>query len=155
MSSSDYAPSQSSQEPLSSQQATLISLWSTVVAFVGGCLCGLVISEFGTLGAASLWLLGEAAGAVGKKIVPQKNKMVGFVLAIACLVSFVVAEVWWLRWNTVQGEESWIVAVRLLPTFVKEYTRSTIIGAIFAAIGANAAYRHMARRYRTIHVADD
>ena len=47
----------------------------------------------------------------------------GAVLVVACIGAFLVAEVCWIRWETVHGEESWLAAIKLLPTFVHEYTR--------------------------------
>ena len=102
-----------------------------------------------------MWLVGEAAGVVGRKLVAEKSKLAGVILVVACVGALVIAEVCWLHWKTVQGEESWWAAIRLLPTFVREYTLSAAIGAIFCFIGASSAYRQVARRYRIIDVVED
>lgn len=129
--------------------------WTGVIVAFGGFASGLAIAKFGILGCISLWLVGEGAGFGWHKIVPQKSKVAGAALVIACVGAFLVAEVCWIHWKTVQGEESWWAAVQLLPTFFAEYTSSAIIGGVFCMIGSHSAYRRAARRFRIVHVVED
>lgn len=133
----------------------LILCWGAIVLSLGGFACGFAITKFGTLGTISLWLLGAAAGFGGQKLVAEKSKLAGLILVVACVGAFVIAEVCWIRWDTIQGEESWLAAIQLLPTFVQEYTLSALIGGIMCFIGANSAYRQVARRYRIVHIVED
>lgn len=120
-----------------------------------GTVVAITSAKLGALGFASLWLLGEVAGRVGRKLVSEKSALAGAILAVACVGAFVLAVVCWLRWETFQGEESWLAAIRLLPTFMQQYTRDAVIGGIFCFLGANAAYRRVARRYRIVHVVEE
>ncbi len=136
-------------------QFALLCCWAVIVIGVGGFAAGCAITEFGTLGAVSLWLVGEVAGSVAQRIVTKKSVVAGIILVAACVAVFVIAEVCWLRWTTVQGEEGWLASFQLLPAFVKEKTSAAIIGAIFCLFGAQSAFRRVARRYRIVHVADE
>jgi hypothetical protein len=140
---------------ISPMSLVLVAGWAVVVACLGGYACGLAISKFGTLGAVSLWLVGEAAGFVGKRLVVEKSRMAGVFLVVACIGAFLFAEVCWIRWHTVQGEAGWLAAIGLLSTFVKEYSVAAAVGGIFCGIGANSAYRQVARRYRIVHIVED
>lgn len=153
--------SDSSTEPLDSPtqldplQVALVSCLAMAVMSLGGYASGLAITKFGTLGAASLWLIGEVAGAAGRKLIPEKNKLAGVILAVACVVAFLVAEVCWIHWRIVPAQQSWSAAIRYLPTFVERYTTSALIGAICCFMGASSAYRKVARRYRIVHVVEE
>ncbi len=71
--------SDSSTEPLDSPtqfdplQVALVACLAMAVMSLGGFASGLAIAKFGTLGTASLWLVGEVAGAAGRKLLPEKN----------------------------------------------------------------------------------
>lgn len=110
----------------------------------GGYVCGLAIAQFGELGSVFLWALGAGAGFVGRKIITNPNRAVGWLLACACVLAFVVAETCWIHWETEQGSESWWAAVTLLPTFVQQYQIAALAGAIFTLFGAHSAYRQTA-----------
>ncbi|MBC8356811.1 MAG: hypothetical protein H8E66_32955 [Planctomycetes bacterium] len=155
ISDSNTNPLELSQEALAPIQITLVSSWAVAVVAVGGIASGLAITEFKTLGLASLWLVGEVAGFVGRKLLAEKSKLAGVILVVSCVGAYVVAVVCWIHWDTVQGEESWMAAIRLLPTFVQEYKRTAVIGAISCFIGAMSAYRRVAHRYRVVHVIED
>ncbi|MBI2479937.1 MAG: hypothetical protein HYV60_15285 [Planctomycetia bacterium] len=68
----------------------LLVVWAVAVAGLGGYGSGIAIAKFGTLGAASLWLVGEAAGFVGKRLVIEKDRVAGVVLVAACVGAFVI-----------------------------------------------------------------
>lgn len=155
MSDSPYNSLVTSHRKLAKTELALVVCWAVAVTGLGGYAAGLAITKFGTLGTVSLWLVGEAAGFGGRKIVSQKSKFAGVILVGACLGAFVIAEVCWLHWKTIQGEESWLAAIRLLPTFLQEYTLAAIIGGVFCLIGANSAFRCVARRYRIVHVVEE
>lgn len=128
--------------------------WAIVAGTAGGCACGLAIGQFGSLGSASLWLLGVLAGVVSRKILAAPSRVVGWVLVVACVCALVIAETCWIHWNTVQGKESWWTALTLLPTFVREYQLPALFAAIFTCFGASSAYRATAVRYRLVPVED-
>ena len=140
---------------LTPMKLALLLCWAAAVVCIGGFAAGLAIVEFGTLGALSLWPVGEAAGFVGRKLVPEKSKLAGVILVVACVGAFVLAETCWIHWDTVQGEASWLASIRLLPAFVQERPRAAVFGCFFCVIGANSAYRRVARRYRIVHVVED
>ncbi len=144
-----------SRHNLSPIELALILVWAAAVMSLGGLGTGVAITKLAALGFALLWLLGEVAGVVGRKLVPQKSAVAGLILVVACIGAFVIAIVCWLHWKTVQGEESWLAAIRLLPTFMQEYTGDAVIGGILCFLGANSAYRRVARRYRIVHVVED
>ena len=70
--------------------------------------------------------------------------LVGLVLVAACVSAFVIAEVCWIHWKTVQGDESWWVALTWFPTFVQENEGTALIAAIFTGFGSWSAYRSTA-----------
>ena len=140
---------------ISPMSLVLAAGWATAVACLGGYASGLAITKLGTLGAASLWLVGEAAGFVGKRLVVEKSRLAGVLLIVACIGAFFIAEVCWIHWRTIPGKESWLAAIQFLPTFAQRFSIAAAIGGIFCLIGANSAYRQVARRYRIVHVLED
>lgn len=144
-----------SRRNLTPMELVLILCWGAAVMSLGGFSAGLAITKLGTLGVASLWLVGEAAGIVGRKLVPEKSTLAGVVLVVACVGAFVLAEVCWLHWTRRDGAESWLAAIKLLPKFVQIYTLAAVIGAVFCFIGAQSAFRRVARRYRIVHVVEE
>ena len=136
-------------------QLVLLTGWAIAVACLGGYLCGLAIAKLGTIGTASLWLAGEGAGFVGRKLISEKSRIAGTILVFACLIAFVFAEVCWIHWRIIPARESWLAAVRYLPTFVEKYTLAAVIGGVFCFMGANSAYRQVARRYRIVHIMEE
>jgi len=120
------------------------------IATGGGYACGLAIAQFGELGSVFLWALGAMAGYVGGKIITEPNRAVGWLLACAVAVAFVVAETCWIHWRIVQGAESWWAAFMLLPVFVQEYQISALAGSIFTVFGALSAYRQTATSRRFV-----
>ena len=132
----------------------LAILWTLITATAGGFACGLVIDRFGELGCISLWAMGAFAGFVAQRILGGRSRLVGLVLIASCVSTLVIAETCWIHWHIKQGAESWLAAFGLLPTFVQDYERSALIGAIFTAFGAWSAYRQNAVRYRLVAVDD-
>ena len=135
-----------------SQNLILGAVWAIVVAVAGGYGCGLVVAKFGLLGTISLWALGAFAGAIGRKIIGSSCRPIGWMLVVACVVAYFIAELFWVRWNTVQGQEGWMAAMQMMPTFFEEYSQSAFVGGIFAVFGAMSAYRQTAVRYRWVQV---
>lgn len=119
--------------------ASLAAAIGLATTFGGGFLCGVMIDQFGSIGAISLWALGFAAGLSANKLT-QRSPEVAWILCIACLFAFVVAEVCWIHWNIV-GAETWVAALEEFPTFLKEYKVDAFIAAIFTFFGCQAAYR--------------
>ena len=132
----------------------LAMAWAVVVATGGGFVCGLAIDRYGELGSITLWAMGAFAGYVAQKILGGRSRVVGAVLVVSCVSVFVISETCWIHWNIKQGADSWLAAFRLLPTFVQEYERAALFGAIVTALGAWSAYSQTALRYRRI-AADD
>ena len=146
------SPSGSKRPP---RNVPLAILWAIAVATLGGYICGLAISEFGTFGAISLWGLGAGAGHVGRKLLGAPSRPVAWCLVVACVAALVFAEVSWVHWNTVQGEEGWWAAVGLLPAFVEEYSFSALVGGVFTGMGALSAFQQTARRYRIVMIVEE
>ena len=139
----------------SPQNVPLAVLWAIAVATIGGYVCGLAISQFGTFGSISLWALGALAGSMGRKILGAPSRPVARCLAVACAVAFVVAEVCWIHWHMIGGDESWWAAIALIPKFVQRLSVAAFVGAIFTFMGALSAYQQMARRYRIVMVVEE
>jgi len=118
----------------------------------GGYLCGWAIEEFGSFGAISLWATGAIAGFVAAKLI-KPNKVAGYVLASGVVITFVVAEVYWIHWNYV-GAEDWPTAVGMFPRFLREFKTDALIGGLFTFFGAASVYRQAGQRYRYIQVVD-
>ena len=95
------------------------------------------------------------AGYVGRKIITHPSRLVGWFLAGASAVAFVLAEVCWIHWQTKQGAESWWKALTLFPVFVREYQVLALLSALCAFLGALSAYRQTAVRYRLIKVIEE
>jgi hypothetical protein len=131
--------------------------WALAVAVAGGYACGLAISvrRVGEVGCVLLWPLGALAGYLGRKIIKNPSRLVGWLLAGACGVALIFAEVCWIHWRTDQGATGWWTAFTWLPVFVQEYPRSALIGAIFAVLGAISAYRQTALRYRMVAIYEE
>ena len=125
------------------------------MAVGGGFLCGVLVSEFGEFGSIALWGLGALAGFVSRKITVTPCKGVAWGLVVACAIAAVIAETCWLRWNTVPGQEGWLKAISLLPTFVQNYTLSAAMAVLFTAFGASSAFFQAGRRYRRVVVYED
>lgn len=138
----------------SAKNVPLAMVWALITATAGGFACGLVIDRYGELGSITLWAMGAVAGYVGQRILTGRSRLVGFVLIASCVSALVIAEVCWIHWNTEQGAESWLTAFTLLPTFVQEYERAALIGAMFTGFGAWSAYRQTAARYRRVAIDD-
>ncbi len=139
----------------SPQNVPLAIIWAIAVAILGGYLCGLAISQFGWQGSISLWGLGALAGHFGRKILKAPCRPVAWCLVAACAAAFVLAEICWIRWETVQGQEGWWAAAGRLLQFVREAPRPAFIGALFAGLGAYSAYQQTARRYRIVMVVEE
>lgn len=131
--------------PIESPEKRGLSVaWAVVVALAGGLACGWCVSKFAEWGSISLWALGFVAGLATRRL-QLAGRFSAWALAIACIVAYVVAETCWLRWNTKNGEEGWWASICLWPLFLDEYTISALIGAVFAAFGAESAYRQTRR----------
>lgn len=126
------------------QQRAFSGGWATIVALAGGAACGWCISKFAEWGSVSLWALGFVAGLAARRL-QLEGRFSAWALAIACFVAYAVAETCWLRWNTKNGEEGWWASICLWPMFLNEYTVSALIGAAFAAFGAESAFRQARR----------
>ncbi len=126
-----------------------------ILAALGGFLCGLAVDRFGQTGSISLWLAGGATGFLARKLLSRPHKAIGWMLAIANVVALVVAEVCWIHWNLVQGSESLLAAIRLLPEFVQSYQVSVLIAGIFTVFGAMSAYRQAGVRYHLVQVVEN
>jgi hypothetical protein len=130
----------------SAMQLPLVIGLALAVALLGGVACGWAISYFGELGSISLWLLGVLAGLAGKKIIAGPSRLTAWLLVVACVVAFAIAEICWIHWATKQGAEGWWKSVTLLLTFVQQYRIAALAGTIFTVFGALSAYRHTARQ---------
>lgn len=126
------------------EKRALAVAWAFIVALVGGYACGWCVSEFAEWGSVSLWALGFVAGLAARRL-QLPRRFSAWALAIACIIAYVVAETCWLRWNTKNGNEGWWASVCLWPLFLNDYTISALIGAVFAAFGADSAYRQTRR----------
>jgi hypothetical protein len=121
--------------------ALLIAIaWSLVVAFGGGLACAWCIDRYGELGTPTLWACGAFAGYISRKITCRPDKAAGLCQAVAACVAFIIADTWWIHWNIVGAEESWWVALSFWRSFIHDYERSVLIGAVFAGCGAWWAY---------------
>ena len=146
-------PPGSSRKP--PQNVPLAVLWAIVVAVLGGYVCGVALSRFQVFGGIALWGLGALAGCVGRKILGAPSRPVAWCLVAACAVAFVFAEVCWLRWETVQGEEGWWAAAGFFLQFVRQAPVPAFIGGIFTCMGALSAFQQTARRYRIVMVVEE
>ena len=131
-------------EPVGVVGTILIIALSILVAHMGGYLCGMAISQWGTTGSLVLWPLGALAGWIGRKLSPTPRLSNAIVLVVGTVLAFLIAEVCWLHWNTKQGAASWLEAVRWLPTFFVEYQVPALIAGFFTAMGALSCYRQTA-----------
>ena len=127
-------------------------LWALFVAIAGGFLCGFTIDLFGWPGSILLWPLGAIGGSLARRITVEPSKTIGIAIVLACLFAFVLAEVCWLRWNTKQGEEGWLEALKWFPTFLSEYRLSALIAAVATFAGSWSGYNYAARRFRTYRI---
>jgi hypothetical protein len=127
-----------------SRRSSLAFVWAIVAALLGGYLCGLGFSHFGQIGLIFLGGLGVFAGWVGRKLIAQPSRAVGWSLVASCIVACAISLVCWIRWNIV-GAETWWAALRLLPAFLKQYQTTVLIGAIFTLFGGLSAYRQTTR----------
>lgn len=116
-------------------------VWAVVVALVGGVACGWCLDRYGTLGAISLWPLGAIAGFIAARL-KLSGRFCGWALVAACLMAFLVAETYWIRWHEA---EDWWEAVRYWPTFITEYEVPVLVGIVLAAFGAESAFRQTRR----------
>jgi hypothetical protein len=123
---------------------------AAAVAIVGGVACGCLTGILGEWGFMSLWPLGFIAGTISRRLTVAPSRIAAWCQVAACVLAMLLAVVWWLRWNTVQGEKGWSVSVTYLPTFVEEYTVSAVIAAIAATVGGCSAYSTAGRRYRLV-----
>ena len=133
----------------------LAILWAIAVATAGGYVCGLALSQFQVIGGISLWGLGALAGYVGRKILGAPCRPVAWCLVVVCVAAFFFAEICWLRWETVQGEESWLAGAGHFLQFVREAPMPAFIGGLFTFMGALSAFQQTARRYRIVMIVDD
>lgn len=131
------------------QRSALSAAWALIVALAGGVACGWCIDRYGTLGAFTLWPLGVGAGFVAARM-KLSGRSCGWALVVACLAGFLVAETYWIRSNKV---ETWRDAVSYWPTFISKYEVPALVGLVFAAFGAESAFRqtrrHVAQRWTT------
>ena len=125
-----------------------------MTAALGGFLCAKAIDRFGEIGAISIWALGWVVGTAAKQVMSRPRKFVGYALAVAVIIAFLVAEVAWIRWN-IKDVEGWGQAIGLLPMFFQQFQWSALLGAIFAFFGASTAYSKAGVRYRVVHVVEE
>lgn len=121
---------------------------------LGGFLCARAIDNFGEIGAVALWVLGWSAGTAAKQVMSRPRKLVGYALAIAVIIAFLVAEVAWIKWN-IKDVEGWGQAIGLLPMFCQQFQWSALLGAICAFFGASTAYSTAGVRYRIVKVVEE
>jgi hypothetical protein len=124
--------------------------WAVFVAIAGGFACGWLMTLHPLVGAIALWPLGAVGGNGSRRLTVEPSRLAAWCLVAACIAAMLVAQVCWLHWKTVQGEDGWGAAIKLLGTYFKEYQTSALIEACFAAFGAFAAYSSAGRRYRIV-----
>jgi hypothetical protein len=124
--------------------------WALIMAIAGGFACGWLMTWHPLVGAIALWPLGSVGGNGSRRLTIGPSLPAAWCLVTACVVAMLIAQVCWLHWNTVQGEDGWGAAIELLGTYYRNYSTNALIEACFAAFGAFAAYSSAGRRYRIV-----
>lgn len=108
---------------------------------LGGYAAAIVMDQVGTMGGITLWALGGIGGILYQRLAMNGRQVAaGWILIVACVLAFVVAEVLWINWNIVDATPL-AKALSLFPTFLAEYKTDAFIAAIFTFFGAGAAYK--------------
>ncbi len=136
-------------EDTSSSDTIVSAAVGLATALGGGCLCGLMIDQFAPVGSISLWALGFVSGFAATKLTQRRSNATACILAVACILAFVVAEVCWIRWN-IQGVESWTDAITKFPRFLKQFRIDAFIAVVFTFFGCQAIYRQTAAGRATV-----
>ena len=123
------------------------AVWALGAAVMSGMLIGMVTSDgrIGEWGFFLIWPLGAGIGHVGRKLVGSPRKVIGRQCLRACGVAVVFAMVWWLRWNTVEGDQGWLRSMAVLPRFWIQYLPSTFMAALAGLVGGSSAWRQATR----------
>jgi hypothetical protein len=125
------------------QDLVIVVVVALATALGGGCLCGLMIDQFGSLGGISLWALGFIAGLAATKLTQRRSNAMACTLIAACVLAFIVAEVCWIRWN-IRDTETWSAAIAKFPLFLQQFRLDAFIAVIFTFFGCQAVYRQTA-----------
>jgi hypothetical protein len=118
-------------------------LWLAAAAVASGIAGGWLIGRLSSAGVFALWPAGFVAGYVGRLISGRPSKGLAWAALPLWLAALVIAEVVWLRWNTVKGEAGWIESVLLLPQFVQDFPMPALMGLLGAGFGAHSAWRQL------------
>ena len=127
---------QSGNEQVSNFLPPLIAV---AMITLGSYLVAVLLDQVGSPGYVSIWALGALSAYGVNRLVAAPASYVRGLLLVACLLTFVLATVIWIRWSIV-GVTSYADAFSKFPTFLKEYRRDAFIGAILTGFGAHSAY---------------
>jgi len=152
------ATNPSSVTPPTRQRIVFALIWVVVYVTAGAAICIWAVDRKGEVGSIVVWPLGWFAGLAARRILGGTSKLVGILLAVACFVMLLAAEVNWVHrhWrlptgpnDTTIGTESWLEAASVFPRFIERYTMTAVLGAVCCALGAASAYRQAAVRSST------
>ena len=104
-----------------------------IIVTLGGFVSGVMLEQFGHMGAISLWAWGSASAWVQCRY--SRIDTASVLVLCGCLfAAFCVAEIFWIRRNIVGVETVWS-AIKTFPRFLIDFKVSAFIAAIFAAFG--------------------
>lgn len=108
-------------------------LLAMVMIPVGWFGCGMMIDNFGMLGAIGLWGLGAAAAILHRRW-RRIDKTSALILSVALLLAFCLAEIFWIQ-NNIVDAETFAKAAKMFPQFLKEYKVDAFAAGIFTVFG--------------------
>ena len=140
-------------EPASGGLLVAAAAAGLAVIAVAGFVSAIAVGQFGEPGLLLVWLGGFLGGSIAKQLLRGgTSKAVGGVLAAGCGIAVIYVEVHYIRFHLVGGEDGWLASFQLLPTFVKQFKFSALVGVLVAVFGGLSAYRQVAFRYRYVRV---
>lgn len=128
--------------------AALSACIALAILLISGLLAGELIRHVGVAGVVLLCFAGWFSGTAASKLSQPASPWVGVVLAAGCFASAILMETYWLRYQTVQGQEGWAASFALLPTLVQEAKTSVFIAAIATILAATTAWQASQRPVR-------
>ncbi len=137
-------------EPINPGAFAACVAWAVVVALGGGISCGWLMTRVGTPGAIGLMILGIVAGLVAWRIGRRTSSRVGAMLAVAVLIAFVIANLWWLRYTDFvrgQNADTWLDALQMFLTLPQIAPTRFFMSLVCACFGAYNAYSGAGRRW--------